>query len=183
MYVAYLLKSVSTHPYARPSSCQWCRSLVPMWLVDTTGHKGRSSTFHLMSTNNSYPDISIPNPCLTQENYITQDNSGMCHLMPQWHLLEWQYEEEQAFVHGDSSKPNKDLDNTVLANVNCNTWSHYYMMDDTLASFMVPSITVFIPLATQGANQSHFRWALIKTLISRFFSLKLVIFEKKINGK
>ena len=39
--------------------------------------------------------------------------------------------------------------------------------------------TVFTPLATQGAYQSHFRWAHIKTLISRFFSLKLVIFEKK----
>ena len=39
--------------------------------------------------------------------------------------------------------------------------------------------TIFIPLATQGPYQSHFRWALIKTLISQFFSLKLVIFEKK----
>ena len=43
--------------------------------------------------------------------------------------------------------------------------------------------TVFVPLAAQGTYQSHFRWALIKTLISQFFSLKLVIFEKKINGK
>ena len=42
--------------------------------------------------------------------------------------------------------------------------------------------TIFAPLAAQGPYQSHFRWALIKTLISRFFSLKLVIFEKKING-
>ena len=39
-------------------------------------------------------------------------------------------------------------------------------------------VTVFVPLAAQGAYQSHFRWALIKTLISQFFSLKLVIFEK-----
>ena len=39
----------------------------------------------------------------------------------------------------------------------------------------VDSITVFVPLAAEGAYQSHFRWALIKTLISRFFSLKLVI--------
>ena len=45
------------------------------------------------------------------------------------------------------------------------------------------AITVFVPLAAQGNYQSHFRWALIKTLISRFLSLKLVIFEKKINGK
>ena len=43
--------------------------------------------------------------------------------------------------------------------------------------------TVFIPLAAQGTYQSHFRWALIKTLISGFFSLKLVIFDKKINIK
>ena len=41
------------------------------------------------------------------------------------------------------------------------------------------TFTVFIPLAAQGAYQSHFRWALIKTLIFQFFSLKLVIFEKK----
>ena len=39
--------------------------------------------------------------------------------------------------------------------------------------------TIFIPLAAQGAYQSHFRWALIKTLISQFFSLTLGIFEKK----
>ena len=39
--------------------------------------------------------------------------------------------------------------------------------------------TVFVPLAAQGAYQSHFRWALIKTLISQFFPLKLVILEKK----
>ena len=37
--------------------------------------------------------------------------------------------------------------------------------------------TVFIPLAAQGVYQSRFRWVLIRTLISRFFSLKLVIFE------
>ena len=43
--------------------------------------------------------------------------------------------------------------------------------------------TLFIPSAAQGAYQSHFRWVLIKTLISRFFSLKLAIFEKKISGK
>ena len=39
--------------------------------------------------------------------------------------------------------------------------------------------TVFVPLAAQGAYQSHLRWALANTLISRFFSLKSVIFEKK----
>ena len=44
-------------------------------------------------------------------------------------------------------------------------------------------ITVFVPLAAQGAYQSHFRWVLIKTLIYRFFPLKLVIFKKKINRK
>ena len=41
------------------------------------------------------------------------------------------------------------------------------------------NVTIFFPLAAQGAYQSHFRWALIKTLISWFISLKLVIFEKK----
>ena len=42
------------------------------------------------------------------------------------------------------------------------------------------AVTVFVPLAAQGTYQSHFRRALIKTLISQFFSLKLVIFEKKL---
>ena len=45
--------------------------------------------------------------------------------------------------------------------------------------FCMDGCTVFVPLAAQGAYQSHFRWALIKTLISWFFSLKLVTFEKK----
>ena len=40
-------------------------------------------------------------------------------------------------------------------------------------------ITVFLPLAARGDFQSHFRWALIKTFISQFFSLKQVIFEEK----
>ena len=48
-----------------------------------------------------------------------------------------------------------------------------------LENMLTNRCTVFVPLAAQGAYQSHFRWALIKTLISRFFSLKLVIFEKK----
>ena len=50
--------------------------------------------------------------------------------------------------------------------------------------FQNKTLPVFIPLAAQGAYESHFRWALIEILISPFFSLKLVIFEKKkINGK
>ena len=31
--------------------------------------------------------------------------------------------------------------------------------------FQTSDITVFIPLAAQAAYQSHFRWALIKTLL------------------
>ena len=27
----------------------------------------------------------------------------MCHMMPQWHVTEWQEEEEQAIVHRGSS--------------------------------------------------------------------------------
>ena len=59
-----------------------------------------------------------------------------------------------------------------------------YFEDFMKASFTKLS-TVFIPLVAQGAYQSHFRWALIITLISRFFSLKLhvVIFEEKNQGK
>ena len=38
-------------------------------------------------------------------------------------------------------------------------------------------------ISRQGVYQSHFRWVRIKTVIFRFFSLNLVIFEKKINGK
>ena len=45
--------------------------------------------------------------------------------------------------------------------------------------FSLSKCTAFVPLTAQGAYQSQFRWALIKTLISRFFSLKLVTFEKK----
>ena len=37
---------------------------------------------------------------------------------------------------------------------------------------------LFVPIPAQGAYQSHFMWVLIKTLISRFFSL-IVIFETK----
>ena len=37
--------------------------------------------------------------CYTQGNYATQESSGMCHLMPQWHLLEWREEDERGFVH------------------------------------------------------------------------------------
>ena len=33
---------------------------------------------------------------VTQGNYATQDDSGMCHLMPQWHLPEWREEDERA---------------------------------------------------------------------------------------
>ena len=35
----------------------------------------------------------------TQGNYATQESSGMCHLMPGWHLPEWREEDEWAFVH------------------------------------------------------------------------------------
>ena len=34
-----------------------------------------------------------------QGNYAAWDSSGLCHLMPQWHLSEWREEEERAFVH------------------------------------------------------------------------------------
>ena len=36
-----------------------------------------------------------------------------------------------------------------------------------------------VGIPAQGAYQSHFRWALIKIFISRFASLKYVIFEEK----
>ena len=35
-------------------------------------------------------------PCHTQENYATQESSGMFHLMPQQHLPEWREEDERA---------------------------------------------------------------------------------------
>ena len=38
-----------------------------------------------------------------QENYATQDNSGMYHLMPWWHLPEWREEDERAFVRCGTS--------------------------------------------------------------------------------
>ena len=54
----------------------------------------------------------------TQGNYSTRDSSGMCHSMPRWHLPEWR-EDERAFVHLGSSIPNKGLDNSMPAIVNC----------------------------------------------------------------
>ena len=39
----------------------------------------------------------------TQGNYVTQNSSGMCHLMPWLHLPEWREEDERAFVHCRSS--------------------------------------------------------------------------------
>ena len=38
-----------------------------------------------------------------QGNYATQESSGMCHLMPWWHLPEWREEDKRAFVHCGSS--------------------------------------------------------------------------------
>ena len=49
----------------------------------------------------------------TQGNYATQDNSGMCHLMPQHHLPEWREDDERAFVHRGSWISNKGLNNTI----------------------------------------------------------------------
>ena len=42
-----------------------------------------------------------------QGGYATHDSSGMYHLMPQWHLPEWQGQkkEELAFAHNTSSIP------------------------------------------------------------------------------
>ena len=48
----------------------------------------------------SFMDLTVR---VTQGNYATQDSSGMCHLMPQWHLPEWREEDEWAFVHCGSS--------------------------------------------------------------------------------
>ena len=59
------------------------------------------------------------NTSTTQGNYATPDSSGMCHLIPQQHLSEWREEDEQAFVHRGIWISNKDLDNTMLATVNC----------------------------------------------------------------
>ena len=67
-------------------------------------------------------DISIFVPVnwwYTRGNYATRDSSGMCHLMPQRHLLEWREEDEQAFVHHGIWISNKGLDNTMPAIVNC----------------------------------------------------------------
>ena len=75
---------------------------------------------------------------ITQGNYVTWDSSGMCHLMPLQHLPEWREEEERAFVHRGSWIPNKDLDNTMPATVNCiymkSLWS-----DDTLENSVTDS--------------------------------------------
>ena len=55
----------------------------------------------------------------TKGNYATWDRNGMCHLRPQWHLLEWREGDERAFVHRDSWISSKGLDNHMPATVNC----------------------------------------------------------------
>ena len=55
----------------------------------------------------------------TQGNYATRESNGMCHLNAQWHLAEWREEDDWAFVHSVSWIPNKGLDNTLPATVNC----------------------------------------------------------------
>ena len=37
--------------------------------------------------------------CSTQDNYVTQDSSSMCHMMPQHYLPKWQEEKDGEFVH------------------------------------------------------------------------------------
>ena len=56
---------------------------------------------------------------VTVGNYATRDTNGMCHLMPLWHLPEWKEEDEGAFVHRGNWIPNKGLNNTRSAIVNC----------------------------------------------------------------
>ena len=74
----------------------------------------------------------------TQGNYATRDSNGMCHLMPRQHLPVWREEDERAFVHYGSWKPNKGLDNTMPATVF--TTSHYKVTENTFESFVADSV-------------------------------------------
>ena len=55
----------------------------------------------------------------TQGNYATRGSSGMFHLMPHRHLPKWRETDERAFVHLGCWIPNKGLDITMPATVNC----------------------------------------------------------------
>ena len=70
----------------------------------------------------------------TQGNCATLDSSGMCHLIPHWGE-----EEEGAFVYHGSLIPNKGLDNTLPATVNCIYVKSLQVTDDTLESSMADS--------------------------------------------
>ena len=77
-----------------------------------------------------------------------------------------------------------NLNKYVIFWIGLSNMDHIPVLHTVLPEYgLYTSTTVFVPLATQGGYQSHFRWALIKTLIYWFFSLELVIFEKNINGK
>ena len=63
----------------------------------------------------SYVTIRI----LTQGNYVTQDNSGICHVMPRGHLPEWREEVERAFLPRDFFTVAVHLNHAITSNRVC----------------------------------------------------------------
>ena len=84
---------------------------------------------------------------ISQGNYATQVNSGMCHLMPQRHLPEWRKEDERAFVHcGGSNLNHATTSNRVCLKavqgvVRPSLYSEFMLMQLTMAG-----IVLFRPL-------------------------------------
>ena len=56
---------------------------------------------------------------ISQGNYATRNSNGMCYLMSLRYLPEWREEDERVFVHRGSWIPNKGLNSTMPATVNC----------------------------------------------------------------
>ena len=94
-------------------------------------------------------------------NYATRDSSGMCHLMPQWHLSGWREEDESgSWVSNDRGSwvSNKGLDNTMPATVNWFARSHFKVIGNTLETLWQTQLGVtawFRLKLPQCTNAAH----------------------------
>ena len=75
---------------------------------------------------------------LAQKSYATQESSGICHLMPRWHLPEWREEDERAFVHCGSSGLNHAITSKLslppsFLKRNLSLYSDFFQMQLTVA--------------------------------------------------
>ena len=64
----------------------------------------------------------------TQGNYATQDDNGMCHLIPLLNLPEWREEDERAFVHCGSSGLNHAITSNRVGHKAFQFIVHHFIM-------------------------------------------------------